>query len=248
MKRSIIAFIIFVLIVQFLPMIATQTGEIQLPTAAEQREIDGELQRISNAYDFHVVIEVVDRPDRGAVDRCAQAMYEAKYGKEDGIMLLIATETRDWDIGAHGAGEKLFFATAREYIGERIVPELSSGDFYEAFLLFGDLCEDFLQKKALGTPYTKDTLPSPPLPKYFILLALGAGFVIAFFIVGSMKKDLESVAPKASAADYVRKSSVRVYHSKDVYLYSRVSSRTRSNGGGRSGGSRSRGNHTSGKF
>ncbi len=248
MKKSVLYIVFIALVVFVLPKVMVGQGEIEFLTKSEQVTLDAELQRISDKYDFHVVIETIDRPD-GLVSRTAQALYESRYGSEDGVMLLIATESRDWDIGAHGRGLQIFHAPARERIGECILSDLSSGDLYDAYCLFAELCEDYLQQAETGTPYGQDNLPPKPLPDYFVLIALGVGAVIAYFVVQSMKKQLESVAPKASAADYVRSGSLQLHSSQDVFLYRNVTSHRKSNGGGgRSGGSRSSGGHTSGKF
>ncbi len=250
MKRAILYFVAFVLLITVVPKFLVARGEIELLTASEQSALDAELQRISDQYDINVVIQTIDQPQNGSISRTAQALYEKIHGDEDGIMLLIATETRDWDIGAHGRGEKIFFTAAREYIGEQILDDLSAGDLYDAYCLFAELCEDFMQKAEMGTPYTQFELPDKPLPDYFVLIAIGAGVAIALIVVLSLKAQLKTVAPKASAADYVRRGSLKIHKSRDVFLYHKVTSHTRSNnsGGRRSGGMSSRGNHTSGKF
>ena len=250
MKRTWIAFIIFVLFINFGPRLMSGRGEIELLTAGQQTALDAELQRITDLYDFRVAIETIDAP-RGAtsIERTADAIYAEKYNGEHGVMLLIATETRQWDISTHGMGQGYFFISAREYIADRILSDLTAGDLNDAYWLFAELCEDFLAQVAAGTPYTHDNLPPKPLSVPVTLIAIGAGLVIAYLIVDSMKKKLTSVAPKASATDYVRSGSLRVNKSQEVFLYRNVSKVVRSNsGGGRRGGSRSSGSHTSGRF
>ena len=248
MKRAIY-FIVFILLITFVPRVFASSGEIVPLTASEQRALDAELQRISDKYDFHVVIETIERPENYSIENTADAIYRERYGNADGVMLTIATETRDWDISAQGSGGSIFFAEAREYIADRILSDLSAGDLYDAYCLFAELCEDFLEKAETGAPYTRDNLPAKPLSTVAKAIAIGAGVLIALLIVGSMKAQLKSVAPKSSAADYVRSGSLKIHKSRDVFLYRNVTKVTRSNNsGGRSGGSRSSGRHTSGKF
>ena len=249
MKRTIIYFVVFVLLITVVPKFLAARGEIEMLTASEQSTLDAELERISEKYDFRVAVETIDRPQNGTMWQTADAIYLEHYGSQDGVMLLIATETRDWDISVHGMGQGYFFAAAREYIGDRILKDLSAGDLNDAYLLYAELCDDFLEKATAGTPYTHDNLPPKPLSTTALLIAVGAGVVIALLIVLNMKSKLTSVAPKASAADYVRSGSLRVNKSEDTFLYRNVTKVTRSNNrGGRSGGSRSSGRHTGGKF
>ena len=249
MKRSLIIFIAFVLFITVVPRL-TAPGEVELLTASEQSTLDAELERITDKYDFRVAVETIDRPQNNNLWHTADAIYLEHYGSQDGVMLLIATETRDWDISVHGMGQGYFFAAAREYIGERILKDLSAGDLNDAYLLFAELCEEFLDKAMAGEPYTHDHLPPKPLSVPATLIAIGAGLVIAYWIVDGMKKKLTSVAPKASATDYVRSGSLRVNKSEDKFLYRNVSKVVHANnkGGGHRGGSRSGGSHTSGKF
>ena len=252
MKRSLIIFIAFVLFITVVPRLMAARGEVELLTDSQQAALDAELQRITDLYDFRVAIETIASPyGNTSIESTADDIYAEKYGGEHGVMLLIATETRDWNISTHGMGQGYFFISAREYIGERILSDLSAGDLNDAYWLFAELCEDFLAQVAAGTPYTHDNLPPKPLSVPATLIAIGAGLVIAYWIVDSMKKKLTSVAPKASATDYVRSGSLRVNKSRDVFLYRNVTKVVRSNNsgsrGGR-GGSRSSGRHTSGKF
>ena len=120
MKRTIIYYVVFVLLITVVPKFLAARGEIELLTASEQSALDAELQRISDKYDFRVAVETIDRPQNGRVEQTADAIYLERYGSEDGVMLLIATETRDWNISTHGIGQGYFFISAREYIGERI--------------------------------------------------------------------------------------------------------------------------------
>lgn len=250
MKKAITYFIFIAFLIFGFPKLMAKDGQIHLLTQSEQSTLNAELQRISDKYDFRVLIETIDRPQDNGIHRTTEDIYAKHCGNADGVILVIATETRDWNIYAHGSrGLYIFHAPAREYIADRIMNDLSGGDLYDAYCLFAELCDEFLEKAATGTAYGQHDLPPKPLPPVAAIISVAVGGIIAYYVVMEMRNKLRSVAPKASAADYVRSGSLRVHKSHDVFLYRNVTSHRKSNGGGgRSGGSRSSGGHTSGKF
>ena len=76
----------------------------------------------------------------------------------DGILLLLSMEDRDWWISTTGYGIDAFTDYGIDVIGDEIVPDLSNGDYYSAFTEFIDLTDDFLAEAEKGNPYVRNAV------------------------------------------------------------------------------------------
>lgn len=225
--------------------------DANLLTPSEENALLDQLDSISAEYHFDVIIVTVEELGYQDVDSFADNFYNNGGYGDDGILLLISMEDRDWAITATGYGQTAFTDAGMEYIADQILWELSDDNFYEAFRIFADQCDIFLAQAKTGDPFDSHNLPKEPFSIVFnLLIAVVIGFVIALIVTAIMKSGLKSVRYQAAASNYVKPGSMKVTQSKEIFLYRRVdrtkkpqqtntSSGTRSSGGrsfsGRSG-------------
>ena len=149
---------------------------------------------------------------------------EFGYGPEyDGVLLLIDPVNRKYHISTCGYGIEVLNDAALDYMGQKIQPSLSEGNWTAAIKIFFSETELLLLNTRSGSPYQA---PHKPLGVSWVLIALVGGFLIATAVVGSMKAQLRSVRAQQSAANYVRKDSMELTRSRDLFLYRNVT-RTR---------------------
>lgn len=219
------------------------TDDALLLTAEEVKLITEKLDEISESRQMDVVIHTTLDTDGYNIVNYADDFYDYNgYGfgeNYDGCMLLISVEDRDWYITTCGSGQTAFTEVGIDYIGDEIKPYLSSGDYYSAFSLFCDLCDDFIYNANNGTPYNSyeyyedrlyydddyDTTESESTYNWFygVLFSLTVGVGIGLLITFSMKSKLKSVRSQPAARDYLVKDSMHLTQSKDIYLYRNVS-------------------------
>lgn len=84
---------------------------------------------------------------------------------------------------------------------------------------FAELCDDFITQARTGEPYTKANLPREALSFVWIPLSLIIGFLIALIVVGNMKGKLKTVRAQNKADGYVKKDSMNLTDSRDLFLY-----------------------------
>lgn len=150
--------------------------------------------------------------------------FDYGYGdSRDGILLLISIDTRDCYLSTHGYGITAFTDYGIEYLLNQLKPELQSGDYYAVFTKFIDYARDYIEKARDGHPYDISSLPREPLSILWIPGSMVIGFVIASIYVGGLKRKLKTVNPALAAASYVRKDSLKVTSSRDLYLYRNIS-------------------------
>ena len=241
MKKKIFAVIAAVLICMctVLPAFAADTDDFaevyyrlndlaDLLTDREEEELMETLDEISYRQKMDVTIATVDDLDGySTASEYADEIYDFcqyGYGKnKDGLLLMISMEDRDWAISTCGDAIRVFTDAGIKYIGEQIKPDLSDGRYAAAFRKFVELCDDFITQAATGKPYDRSNLPREPLGAGWIVISVAVGVVLAFCIVSGMKGKLKTVRKQTKADSYVKKDSLALTNSMDLFLYQTVS-------------------------
>lgn len=193
-----------------------------LLTKSQRSNIKNKLDEISNKHNCDIVIVTVNTLSGKTPMVYADDFFDYNGYSENGILLLISMEDRDWYISTAGNGISAVTDAGWQYIGDEIVEYLSDGDYNGAFKRYADLCDDFLtHREETGEPYNKGNLPKKPLSSMWYLYSLVGGAIIALIITGIMKSDLKSVEWK-SAGNYLKNGSLKVTESKDIFLYSHI--------------------------
>ena len=201
-------------------------------TDAEEAELVATLDEISERQKNDIVVVTTYSLDGKSPMAYADDFYDYNgYGfgeNYDGILLLISMEQRDFWISACGFGITAFTDAGIDYISEEIIYYLSDDEFASAFNKFATLSDDFLTQAKTGNPYDGENLPKEPFSVFFSLIAsLVIGFVIALIVTGVMKGQLRSVRTQAAANSYVKKDSLKITNSRDLFLYRHIDRRER---------------------
>jgi len=225
----------FLLVLTFVLMGATVSyaenlprlvDEAELLSSSEEAEIESRLDEISERQKMDIVIVAVDGLGGKSPRNFADDYFDSGYGfgdNKDGILLLISMEERDWYISTRGFGITAFTDAGLDYISEKIVPYMREGDFYSGFEVFAELCDEFIGQARNGKPYDEGNMPKEPLGFIWIVVAIGVGLVVALIVTASMKSQLKNVRAKTEASDYIRKGSLNITNSRDLFLYRNVS-------------------------
>lgn len=198
-----------------------------LLSGSEQAELNNSLSEISDHQSCDVVIVTVQSLEGKTAQAYADDYYDQNgYGKgdgRDGILFLLSMEARDWAISTCGYGITAFTDAGQRYIIEEIKPDLSNGDYNAAFTGFADQCDDFLTQAHTAEPYDGENMPVEKVdPLFMLLICFVIGLIVALIVTGVMKSQLKSVAVRNEAADYMRKGSLNVTGSRELFLYSHV--------------------------
>lgn len=203
-----------------------------IPQQEEDKLVE-QFDEIANRQKVDIVICFANSLDGKRTSDYAEALYEKNnygYGEnKDGIMLLVSFENRDWYIATRGYAIQAFTDAGIQYIGNQIKGDLGEGNYYAAAEYFGRLCDEFITDAKNGNVYDEpmgavddgddgSVLPPP----VWILISIAVGVVIAFIIVGSMKRKLHTVNMQAAANNYLKNGSLNITESNDIFLYSNV--------------------------
>lgn len=166
-----------------------------------------------------VIVTVTDFDDKSAEAYADDYMDYNGYSL-DCVLLLVSKGEGEYYISTHGYAKKAFTGAAIENTERTIEPLLKQDDFYDAYIKFVDLSEDYVQRARGGDPFDSDDLPKEPFSILKnVVIALVIGFIIAIVVVLTFKSQLKTVHSKYTANDYEKDGSMKVTRSHDFFLY-----------------------------
>ena len=240
MKKKITA-IIFALILCFCTMVPTFAADsdgfadeycrlndlANLLSDNEESALIEKLDEISIRQKMDVTVATVENlEDYDTATEYAADFYEfCDYGygqNRDGLLLLVSREDRDWAISTCGYGITAFTDAGIEYIAGQMKEDLSTGNYADAFDTYARLCDEFITQAKNGTPYDNANLPREPLSVIWIPISIAVGVALALLMVGRMKGKLKTVRSQVAANSYMKKDSLAVTESSDLFLYHTV--------------------------
>ena len=203
------------------------TDSAGLLSEEEAQNILTKLDEVSKRQKFDIVILTVDSLEGATATEYADDFFDYNdYGMgedKSGILFLITMSERKRCISTHGEAIQIFTDAGQEYMTDNFVSYLSDGEYYEGFMKFADLCEEFIIQAQSGEPYDVENLPEETIPFYMIfLISLVVGFVIALIVTGVMRSRMKTVHMKPDAADYMKDGSLHINRSRDIFLYHQV--------------------------
>ena len=210
-------------------------------------KLSDRIHSIIDKEKFDIVIETEYDTGGKSAQAYADDLYD--YGdfgvgdKKDGVILFIATETRDWAISGTGFGEKVFPDEKCAEAGRQIAAYLHEGseDYYAAFSKFLDITEQNI--KDAHSAHTMRIIIG-------ILIGVGIGLLAAIIVTLVLRSQLTSVAFEHGASNYEVQGSFRLTRSQDIFLFRNVKKTRKSSdsGGGHTGSSGTHHSGASGKF
>lgn len=238
MKRQFIL-VVIILLVSLIPLSIYGEKELSnerllprlvdnasLLTDDEANKLTEKLDNISEKHQLDVIIITVDSLEGYGPMEFADDIYDYNgfgFGpNDDGILLLLSMEERDWAISTTGYGIIAFTDAGKKYMTDNFVKFLSKGDYYKGFEKFANLADDFVNQARTNIPYDINNLPKEINSTVGILISIIGGGLIGFIVTAFMKGKLKSVSKQRVASKYLVASSMLPLANNDLYLYSTV--------------------------
>ncbi len=244
MRKQNILFLTFLMIMTLLLSLGVYADDpiylrdnAGLLTEDDAAALQAHLLAVSDEVQVNIVVITVDSLDGKSAQAYADDTYDEdttsdwRYG-EDGALFLIAMDERQWAISTSGSCTQFLHEGALDHMEEAIIPYLSDGDYYQAFLTFADLAADycFLDPVDMPATYHPDPYYRTEVPYEvaglsplgFLPVALLVGFLLALIPMSVLKSQLHSVHMQTGAAAYQKAADVRITHARDLFLYRHV--------------------------
>lgn len=208
-------------------------------TTDELETLKSKLAQISDENNIDVGVVTVDYLDGKSAQEFTNDLFEQnKFGKgenRDGILLLVATEDREWAMSTHGSAKEAFNEEGLDYLSGEFLPYLSDDDFYSAFENFADNAQELGTMYVAGDPYGEgEYVDDENYPvdeniveeekginnEVWIPLSIVMGCAISLIIMMMYKSQLKSVKSESRADDYL--IDMKLVKSQDIFLYRTV--------------------------
>lgn len=221
--------------------------EVGLLSEGEISQLEKEMRGILEEYGFDCSVVVVDSyyPEAVTIMGYADNYYDyGGYGvgpEADGIMFVVAMDTREWWLTTCGYGMIALNDYGLEWIEDEVIGMLSEGDYYGCFDRYAKIVDIFVKEAKENKPYssTHRYVTAGHIWKSS-KVALIAGAVISVIITaivaGVLKSKMKTVKRRPFAREYVRDNSFVVTRSTDTFMYTRTTRTARSSGGSGGGG------------
>ena len=242
--KKVLSFIFVLIIISSItvPFAAAEKGQLVVDGASTMTEeqnkaLTEKLTQVSEDSKMDVVVVTIPTLESGTMMEYADDYYDYNGYADDGCLLLVATEDRQWWISTKGYGITALTDWGIDYIGSEIKSDLGSKDWYDAFDKYADLVDSFVKEARNGKPYdVNHTYASTGDNLFAIAIALVVAVIISLVIVLMIKSKYKPVRLKAEANDYLVQGSLNLKESYDRFLYTHVTRtrREKDSGGGSS--------------
>ena len=259
MKKSILSLFLAVLLAGMLMgMLAVSASAADLPllydeagllTESQAASVLSALENVSRKHNADIAVVTIDSlAAYGYTGYYAPMEFADDYfdyngfgqgENRDGVVLLLAMETRDWWISTSGFGITAFTDYGIQWLGEKLAPNFSSGDYAAAFKDYAAYADSLFSMAEDGEAYDvwSDREPVKAFSLTRVIGSLIAGIVAAFIPVSGMKGKLKTVRQQNDASAYAKRDSLRVTRARDYFIGHNVTRTPRQTERSGSGGS-----------
>ena len=192
---------------------------------SELASLSKELDEVREKYDFEVAIYTESEMTSDTAEASADDIYDyGGYGageNDDGIMLYICRDTREYHFTTHGKGREYFNKNGLIYLESKVLPYLEDDNYYKAFSVYIETADELLSMAKDGTPYNEKNLST----KYIVgvvLVCLLTPLLLGFIMMKKKLKKMKTAVENDYAANYIKPGSMRIDTSRDLFLYSRI--------------------------
>ncbi len=210
--------------------------------SSEELILQSELERIASEYSFDVAICTVENfsgeyeESADGIMRFADDYYDyfglGQGVNHDGCVIVYNLSMQRCYISTCGYGITVFTDAGIQYIGQNMIDAgLYGGDDFSAFVKFIEMSEDFIIRANNGEPADPEIELTAEEKITGIFMFAGGGLVVAAIVativMSVMKGKHKSVRFQPKADEYIRRDSILIKNSHDMFLYSNVTRRAK---------------------
>ncbi len=230
----------------------------------KEDELLSRLEQVSTDNECEVAVVTVSTTGGEDITEFADDYYDTfgfGYGaNDDGIMLVVAMDIREFAVTTHGKAIDIFTDYNLNMLEDTFTGFLSDNDYYNAFkafaagseALFIDYNEytnnTYIPDNYIENDYYANSSEKENANKFselfsikWIVSSLVIGVVIGFIYVSILKSQLKSVKRQPAASEYVVPGSFQLTQQRDIYMYGNIKKtpkpKANNSSGGKSGSS-----------
>ena len=192
-----------------------------LLSTAERNNLIAKAEYLSDIYQEEIRILTIDSLGNFYAEEYADWYYYSNDFAEDGILLLIAMNEREWYIYTSGDMIYRFTDNDIQNLGSTFTQYLANGENYRAFERYLDALPYYIEGKQDEPDF---------------MLSLVIGIIAGGVAVWGMSASMNTKRKQSTASYYMENNSFRLHTHQDLFLYSKVDKVRREQNNNSSGG------------
>ena len=190
-----------------------------LLTENQENQLTRKLDAIRKKYGFDIVIVTNYALNGLSPTEFVDDFVDYNNYRNDNIALLVSMEERDWATSTEGAGLDYFTDYGLKLIEDRLLENLRTGNYYEAFDRFADDCDSYIAQGKAGDPVNYH----PTFSYVNIIVALVVALIGMLIGRSVMKGKMKSVYKERYANNYLVQDSFTLTGYSNHFITSRTS-------------------------
>ena len=206
-----------------------------LLTGSQEETLEAEILALRQEFDFDfALLTTNDSQGKTAWDYGADFYDSGDFGP-DGLILTVCMDQRQIEGVGSGAGVDIFPPETLVRMYDRVVDDMSDGDYMEAFEAYISLARRRLARPEGGMSWKEAFEAAAGMWPLALAIGLAVGAITVLVLRARMRTGRRAVG----AGDCVKPDSFRLTDSQDLFLYSTFTRvKVESSSGGRGGGGR----------
>ena len=219
-------------------IITTVTDSAQLLSDDETATLTDKIKSVENKHGVRIGIVTLKSARGLEINSIADNLLDDYFagGRNGSIVFTIVMDTRQWYISTDAQMKRRITNEAGiPYLQEQFLSLLSQNNYAPAFNSYVDAVDQLLSY------YEQNDKPYDPSGGFNILAAMAAvvlsiviGVCVRSYLIGQMS----NVRHASEAMDYLTRNSVKLFESRDMFLFMNIVRERKSSGRGGGGGGR----------
>lgn len=222
----IVAMLLSMILVPSFAQVSRYINDLNGTLSAEQLDsLEQRSEKVSYTYDIDTAVFFIDDfGDLEPGEYCDRLW--SQYGfSDDCVMFVVATQERAYYYYACGSGSIVQTDYGSQYIDEKVLPYLKSGNYYKAAGEFVTFSAEFANHYSqTGSAY--DVNDKPDELKMLLIRIFGntgIGLLLAGVPLIKQKKSMKTVTPKVNASEYIQSKGLMITAKNDMHVNHHVS-------------------------
>lgn len=192
-----------------------------LLSSEEEAALLQRLNSLSATHNSNIAILTVNH-HTGSIQDYADDYFDYNgFGADydsSGILFMLSMGDREWAISTSGTAISAFTDYGQEQMMDKMLEDLSYGDYYDAFNIYCDSFDKYYEMYENGTPYDINNTHSDSDLVKALLICIVIGFILAAIPIFGMISSLHTVKMQSSAAGYQSHAGIHLDLHKDCFI------------------------------
>lgn len=184
-------------------------------------ELTEKLDELRSKHNMDIIVVTTDSMNGMSRVDYADDFYDYNGYRNDGILLLVSMENREWYFSTKGKGIDYFTDYGLEKISDKVVGRLSVGQYYEAFNVFADQADYYIEQGKAGNIIDVNNKPKS-FGIFNGVISAVVGGLSSLFTSLILKGQMKSIKMERYAGSYVVDRSFVLTGSSDMLVDRKV--------------------------